>query len=420
MERLRDGSHRPQCNECGTEFTLPGMGRYGYCDDCRAALMSQASSDRLAVCQDQDCGAEFTPPGGGNYKYCDGCRTLEMVQKRNKEKHGHRKLSMQPGNSVAQGRASQGKENRRRAGTGQRVCLKDGCGADISRRHSTAKFCDGPECIAERHRESARKAQARHRARQMDPTHVEPTIPCQDCGNGFQNPVKQGGNFRYCEECRTPEAARRRQNSARRAPPRQCKDCRKPILGRGTRATRCKPCADEWHTSPERKASNSQRVRDWKAKKAANDPVWVQMEKDKAAERARQKREDPEYRKIANARTREYQNKQYANNHEWQAKAKRKSRVRKQKLGGGKPRRYWPILCERDGPFCGICGGYISPEAFAAGEFHVDHKHPIALAHTYLGDDINELSNLQLAHPSCNISKQDNLPEHGGIGGFVE
>lgn len=409
--RVRDGSQRPRCNECGDEFTPQGMGGYGYCDKCRGALASIASSGRVAVCADQDCGAEFTPPGGGNYKYCDECRTLEKVQKRDREKNGHRNLSIQPGNAGA--REGQGKDtrSRRRAGTGQRVCQRDGCGADISHRHLLAKFCDGPECATARHRESARKAQARHRARQMDPTHVEPTILCQDCGNGFQNPVKQGSNYRYCKECRTPDAAQRRQNAARRGPPRQCKDCGKPILGRGPRATRCRPCADQWHTSPERKAINSQRVKDWKAKKAASDAEWVQKEKDKAAERARQKREDPEYRKIVNARTREYQNEQYANNHEWQAKAKRKSRVRRQILGGRKPRRYWPILLERDGPFCGICGGYITSDAFTAGEFHVDHKHPVALAQTYLGHDINDLSNLQLAHPSCNISKQDELPE---------
>ncbi|MCY3635505.1 MAG: HNH endonuclease signature motif containing protein [bacterium] len=144
------------------------------------------------------------------------------------------------------------------------------------------------------------------------------------------------------------------------------------------------------------------------------------MEKDKAAEKARQRRKNPEHRKITNARTREYQNDQYANNPEWQAKAKRKSRIRKQGLGGKRPRRYAPLLAERDGLVCGICGGDVSPEAFAAGEFHVDHKHPVARAQTYLGNDINELSNLQLAHPSCNISKQDALPEHSGVGGFVE
>jgi 5-methylcytosine-specific restriction endonuclease McrA len=61
-------------------------------------------------------------------------------------------------------------------------------------------------------------------------------------------------------------------------------------------------------------------------------------------------------------------------------------------------RRRWVDLEEliaRDGLLCGICGDFLDP-----GLADVDHVHPKSLGGS------NDLSNLQLAHVTCNRSKQ--------------
>ena len=101
-----------------------------------------------------------------------------------------------------------------------------------------------------------------------------------------------------------------------------------------------------------------------------------QKNPDKAVERARRwKKENPD-------RKREIQ--------------REANRRRSELLGGNKHRRYWPDLFLRDGPVCGICGGFLNP---VTDDFHVDHIRPVSKGGG------NDLANLQLSHPSCNVSK---------------
>lgn len=57
------------------------------------------------------------------------------------------------------------------------------------------------------------------------------------------------------------------------------------------------------------------------------------------------------------------------------------------------------VVLERDDGVCGICGEDVDPF-----DFHVDHVVPLARGgeHSY--------ANAQVAHPFCNLSKNDSLP----------
>lgn len=57
-------------------------------------------------------------------------------------------------------------------------------------------------------------------------------------------------------------------------------------------------------------------------------------------------------------------------------------------------------IAQRDGGWlCAYCGRDVTDD------FHVDHVHPVSKAASYKGDDINELANLVLAWPPCNVRK---------------
>ncbi len=58
------------------------------------------------------------------------------------------------------------------------------------------------------------------------------------------------------------------------------------------------------------------------------------------------------------------------------------------------------VVLERDDGVCGICGGDVDPL-----DFHVDHIIPLSRGgeHSY--------ANTQAAHPFCNLSKHDRLPD---------
>lgn len=58
------------------------------------------------------------------------------------------------------------------------------------------------------------------------------------------------------------------------------------------------------------------------------------------------------------------------------------------------PRRLRVAVIARDGLVCGICGGSVEVD-----DIHIDHIHPRCLGGT------DDLSNLQVAHSFCNISK---------------
>lgn len=64
------------------------------------------------------------------------------------------------------------------------------------------------------------------------------------------------------------------------------------------------------------------------------------------------------------------------------------------------PRSLRLIVIERDGYVCGLCGGDVDPD-----DLHIDHIKPVARG----GRD--ELANLQVAHPTCNIRKGATWPE---------
>lgn len=137
-----------------------------------------------------------------------------------------------------------------------------------------------------------------------------------------------------------------------------CKDCGADISQRGNRSKRCVEC---------QKNRELQLMRDWQRNNHDN--------------------------------LRKYQKEYYQG---WRQKNRERESERQQKryqqLGGHSHRRAWPDLLLRDGPVCGICGEHLDP---IHENFHVDHIVPAAHGGT------NDLSNLQLAHPACNIRKKD-------------
>lgn len=86
--------------------------------------------------------------------------------------------------------------------------------------------------------------------------------------------------------------------------------------------------------------------------------------------------------------------KAWANTPEGREKMRAACRRHYHRAGGRGYRRAAKILLEKNGPICGICGGELD-----LTDFHVDHIRPVAKSGT---DDIE---NLQLAHPSCNVRK---------------
>ena len=83
-------------------------------------------------------------------------------------------------------------------------------------------------------------------------------------------------------------------------------------------------------------------------------------------------------------------------------KKNKKSAERYRKLGGRKPRRYWPDLYLRDGPVCGICKEFLNP---IIEDFHVDHIIPVSKGGS------SEKENLQISHSVCNLEKHANILE---------
>ena len=81
-------------------------------------------------------------------------------------------------------------------------------------------------------------------------------------------------------------------------------------------------------------------------------------------------------------------------------KMREQDRRRYRQRGGKKPRRYADQIAARDGWLCSYCGKLLMGCAY-----HVDHRWPVSRANTYPGNDINELDNLCLACPDCNLSK---------------
>lgn len=105
------------------------------------------------------------------------------------------------------------------------------------------------------------------------------------------------------------------------------------------------------------------------------------------------------YRKANPDTIREY-NRQYqkANAHKY----REYQRTRHARIGGKKPRRYWPLLRERDGDLCSWCKQSI--DFGNPTSFEVDHWHPI------LHGGSNDLDNLSCMHATCNHIKNATWP----------
>lgn len=186
---------------------------------------------------------------------------------------------------------------------------------------------------------------------------------------------------------------------------RSCVDCGADIGHRGVKSTRC-----EEHAAIHRRAYKNAHQKIWSQtpQGKAYIKAYEQTSERKATHKAykqtplyktaRKEYEQTSERKAAE-RERQRQRRQTSQGKEYNYAYQRE---RNQRLGGQGYRRAWPDLLLRDGSVCGICGGPLDP---IREEFHVDHIRPAAHGGT------NDLSNLQLAHPLCNISKHDKWDE---------
>lgn len=268
------------------------------------------------------------------------------------------------------------------------------CGEGFTNTDGRVRYCE--RCRpSELEREAENARQRERRLRRQKPSE------CKDCGAEFIPPMRTGGKYKYCETCRSPEGKRGRENARRRKPPRKCEDCGAYIAHRSNSAKRCEPCSKRWTIE-----TSSARVKEWKQRKRATDPEYVEREKSKARERSRKKRANPEQREKENAKQRAYQNRQYAENPIWREKAKAKVRNRRRALGGKKPHRYGPVLLMRDGSLCHICGSTV----YLTEGWHVDHYIPLDAIDQFGDDVVTSCKNLRLTHPACNIAKNNQIP----------
>lgn len=132
-----------------------------------------------------------------------------------------------------------------------------------------------------------------------------------------------------------------------------------------------------------------------------NDPLFALecREKSKLEDQAYYQRNRDKI--LAKGRQRDrsaYARQTYLNNKElYKAHAKlRKARLRGATIG--EPI-YRSVVWERDGGVCGICFTEADPR-----QWHLDHIVPLSKGgqHTY--------ANVQVAHPSCNLSKYNKTP----------
>ena len=169
-------------------------------------------------------------------------------------------------------------------------------------------------------------------------------------------------------------------NRARaKAPVKVCRYCGGEFRGQGF-ACRLAECQ-------RLRRRDTGRARD--RRRACRDPEWLAQKL--AAKRT------AEGRAHANKRLRERRRTDplYAE------RERKRTAQRQRSVGGQKPRRFAPDLAERDGGWlCFYCDALL-----LGADYHVDHKHPLSRADTYPGDDINELANLALSCPHCNLAK---------------
>lgn len=123
----------------------------------------------------------------------------------------------------------------------------------------------------------------------------------------------------------------------------------------------------------------------------AENPEFRERVREKSRKHGREYRKRPDVK----ARRKEYLE-EYNQRPEAQELKRKRELERYYRMGGHGYRRHWRFLLERDGPQCQICGEHLNPHA---EPFHVDHVKPVAKGGT------SDPSNLQLAHPDCNVQK---------------
>lgn len=235
-----------------------------------------------------------------------------------------------------------------------------------------------------------------------------------------------------------------------------CVDCSADISHKRSNAKRCEECAYKikiernrlrHHRDPEYRRQQRERLREWrqqnpervkqqqkrgrqkpeykeKAKQRKRTPEYKEKEKQRkqtseykeynrqynqrpeVKEKKRLHEQAPKYKEKKRQYNQQYyqrpenkeKQKQYLQQYKQRPEVKAKARERYHRVGGTRLRRSWPDLLLRDGPICGICNEPLNP---IREDFHIDHIVPTAHGGT------NDLSNLQLAHPHCNMSKSD-------------
>ena len=145
----------------------------------------------------------------------------------------------------------------------------------------------------------------------------------------------------------------------------------------------------------EKQAEYLRRYRDANREKVnEQNRRYYQANKEKENERSRR------YRAANPEKEAERKRKYQAANRE---KMNEYNRKRYHKMGGHGYRRARFHLLQRDGHVCGICGRPFAMKINGLdwSEIHVDHIKPVAAGGN------SDMSNLQLAHASCNVSKQN-------------
>lgn len=208
---------------------------------------------------------------------------------------------------------------------------------------------------------------------------------------GVDNNRKDGRNP-YCKACRRDKIALLNPRFSRLV--KKCAECKKelPTLKFGTRMKRgvlvlhvaCKPCMLE-------------RYRKWARTRRKNHPERERLAIKEAS--AKRRREDPE-RKRRECREWYSANLERARISSRRSENNRRALKKNAFIESIDP----DAVFDRANGICGICKSPVSKSK----PWHVDHIVPLSLGgkHAY--------NNVQLAHPSCNLSKDARMVVGGG------
>ena len=174
---------------------------------------------------------------------------------------------------------------------------------------------------------------------------------------------------KQCSECPATFDTRDRSSTAKTCSA-QCSQNRKRSVQR------------KYYQRPAVKLSNRERMRDYE-------------KQPKYREWKREYRKQPKYRQAERERKRQPK---------YREANRKRGRARYHALGGDGYRRALPDLLSRDGYVCGICGQSLPQDHT---QIDVDHRVPVAVAEQlgWSKEQINDLTNLQPAHPACNSRK---------------